>query len=557
MEQKSNILIIDGRHSLFKKREKIGNLKNKEDISEILKNSQPDEQSLKHIYSIQNEFKFYILLPTKSQAKISFYQSLRKEYPNLFDLSSSKSVYFQDLLIQDLEKEISNILEKENQNSSIESVSIISHNLFKFKYNFANVNYPVYKILMSCFSQEYNKRRNLECESYAQNLVDYHASNLFQLPSAVKFLLKLQEQQQNEETLQKIYNIGYFFDYSKQSQMNNYNITNANYPYKFTPLDFRLPYEGDIPPYGKDKNDNKTVSLMIHKFQDIYKDKTEKGQQLIQQQESNFQNFIQKFKSQLIIIDDTLKQDKIRSRVDFDNEFQNLLNSEQAKQILSKYPSHFISTPKIFPFDPKIQDIEEFISRVEKQAIFPIIVKTVVATCSKESHFMALVHNINSLKKFLLDSPLAGWSVIIQEMINHDNRINKIYVIGNHTEIQARVSIPNIDVEQYKDKDDAVWTFDSQKGFKEQLPIQVPDKLENPNSTLHKDLIQDLSKLIRDYFNLNIFGYDIVQRTGTQEYYIVDINYFPGFKNFNDVNGKFLKLYQDLISKSQYEQQQN
>ncbi|KAL4490266.1 hypothetical protein ABPG72_004305 [Tetrahymena utriculariae] len=552
MEQKFNILIIDGRHSIFKKREKLGNLKNKENISEILINSQPDEQSLKHIYSIQNGFKFYILLPTKSQAKISFYQSLRKEYPNLFDLSSPNNVYIQDLLIQDLQKEITNILEKENQNNSIESVSIVSHNLFKFQYEFDNTKYPVYKILMSCFSQEYNKRRQLEYDSYAKNLVDYHTSNIFQLPSAVNFLHKLKEQQQSEESPQKIHNIGYFFDYSKQSQMNTYSITNANFPFKFTPLDFRLPYEGDFPPYGKDIKDNRTISLIIHKFQDIYKDKTEKGQQLIQQYESNFSNFLQKFKSQLIIIDDTLKQDKIRSRIDFDNEFQNLLNSEQAKQILSKYPQHFISTPKIFPFDPKTQDIEEFISRVEKQAIFPIIVKTVVATCSKESHFMALVHNINSLKKFLLDSPLVGYCVIIQEMINHDNRINKIYVIGNHTEIQARVSIPNIDVEQYKDKDDAVWTFDSQKGFKEQLPIQVPDKLENPNSTLQKDIIQDFSKLIRDYFNLNIFGYDIVQRTGTQEYYIVDINYFPGFKNFNDVNGKFLNLYKDLIAKNPY-----
>lgn len=46
-------------------------------------------------------------------------------------------------------------------------------------------------------------------------------------------------------------------------------------------------------------------------------------------------------------------------------------------------------------------------------------------------------------------------------MVNHDGRINKLYVIGGHTEMQVRISIPNIDVEGYKDKEDAIWIFDS------------------------------------------------------------------------------------------------
>ena len=65
--------------------------------------------------------------------------------------------------------------------------------------------------------------------------------------------------------------------------------------------------------------------------------------------------------------------------------------------------------------------------------------------------------------------------------------------------------------------------------------INVPDKLEYPYSRLDHALVSELSQMIRKYFQLNLFGYDVVQRTGTQEYYIVDINYFPGFKNFKDL----------------------
>jgi len=58
--------------------------------------------------------------------------------------------------------------------------------------------------------------------------------------------------------------------------------------------------------------------------------------------------------------------------------------------------------------------------------------------------------------------------VIIQEMINHDGVINKIYTIGNYTEKQVRVSIPNITAASHTGKEnEAIWFFDSQKSFKE------------------------------------------------------------------------------------------
>lgn len=41
--------------------------------------------------------------------------------------------------------------------------------------------------------------------------------------------------------------------------MNAYFLISANFPYKYTPLDFRLPYDGPNPPYGANLEDIHTV----------------------------------------------------------------------------------------------------------------------------------------------------------------------------------------------------------------------------------------------------------------------------------------------------------
>lgn len=64
MAGKLNLVIVDGRHSTFKKRDTLGNLKNKQEIPELIKNIILDEQSLKHISNNQEGFKFFILYPT-------------------------------------------------------------------------------------------------------------------------------------------------------------------------------------------------------------------------------------------------------------------------------------------------------------------------------------------------------------------------------------------------------------------------------------------------------------------------------------------------------------
>lgn len=45
----------------------------------------------------------------------------------------------------------------------------------------------------------------------------------------------------------------------------------------------------------------------------------------------------------------------------------------------------------------------------------------------------------------------------------------------------------------------------------------------------NQKFIQELSALLRVKLSLTLFNYDLIQDTQNGEYYIVDINYFPGF----------------------------
>lgn len=73
------------------------------------------------------------------------------------------------------------------------------------------------------------------------------------------------------------------------------------------------------------------------------------------------------------------------------------------------------------------------------------MVKTTAACGAIETHEMAIVFNVDNLFQVLTDRskykiPLP---VVIQQYINHDATLYKVYVIGKETFVQARQSIRN------------------------------------------------------------------------------------------------------------------
>lgn len=154
---------------------------------------------------------------------------------------------------------------------------------------------------------------------------------------------------------------------------------------------------------------------------------------------------------------------------------------------------------------------------------FPVIVKANTASVSKMSHIMSVVFTKTGLRQAL---NVYEEDCIIQEFINHDMTVYKIYVIGNEIEYKARASCSNIN---FAGKDCV--TFNSAEPWPEDLKSG-----SRVTKQLNMEAIYETTKRISSHLGLSIYGYDILVHSSTEDYIIVDVNVFPGFKEYQDLN---------------------
>ena len=123
----------------------------------------------------------------------------------------------------------------------------------------------------------------------------------------------------------------------------------------------------------------------------------------------------------------------------------------------------------------------------------------------------------------------------IQKLISH-KVVHKVYNLGDDIFIESRSSINELIKNKIK-------LFNSQN-----LKNKI-EKEEEEEKDIHKidrERIKKISKIIKESFKLNLFGFDILIEKDTNQYYLIDLNHFPGYKNvdqFNELFLKFLKSY--------------
>lgn len=168
---------------------------------------------------------------------------------------------------------------------------------------------------------------------------------------------------------------------------------------------------------------------------------------------------------------------------------------------------------------------------------FPVIVKSNVASVAKMSHIMSIAFNQAGLEQAL---KVYQEEFIIQEFINHDMTVYKIYVIGNEISYKPRPSCSNI---SGLGKD--LVTFNSAEAW--------PEDLKSGNRVV-KDLdmesIREMTGKISEFLGLSIYGYDILVHSQTGEYVVVDVNVFPGFKEYSNINPLLESLIQSRLARS-------
>ena len=186
---------------------------------------------------------------------------------------------------------------------------------------------------------------------------------------------------------------------------------------------------------------------------------------------------------------------------------------------------------------------------------FPIIVKPLTAAGTKASHSMAVVMNRSGLVQISDRVPC-----LLQEYVDHDAMLYKVYVLGDFVSVHKRRSLPNLN--GLSSTTDVV-QFDSQRpyprigdfGLSKNPSVEAVDVTNHSANDAHtkvdplkthnisSEAVRPIAQNLKEAFGLEIFGFDVLITSDKTNMLVVDVNYFPSYKevpNFPSLLAKYL-----------------
>ncbi|KAH1057711.1 hypothetical protein J1N35_035776 [Gossypium stocksii] len=175
--------------------------------------------------------------------------------------------------------------------------------------------------------------------------------------------------------------------------------------------------------------------------------------------------------------------------------------------------------------------------------ILPLVAKPLVADGSAKSHELSLAYDEYSLQK--LEPPL-----VLQEFVNHGEQwqflyglitvvlfsnfnvcvggvLFKVYIVGEAIKVVRRFSLPDVTKRELS-KNAGVFRFPrvSCAAASADDADLDPSVAELPP----RPLLERLAKELRRGLGLRLFNLDIIREHGRRDhFYVIDINYFPGY----------------------------
>lgn len=202
---------------------------------------------------------------------------------------------------------------------------------------------------------------------------------------------------------------------------------------------------------------------------------------------------------------------------------------QEAFQTLSKEMGGAFLIPKAIQVDPKTVSVEELLKKVgENQMKFPLLAKTCLACSKSWTHVMGMVRNEVGLKELRIKEPLFDREPhIFQELVSHDGVIFKAYMVGTQLSVVERQSIPNMTEASWESTElKSLVFFDSQKPIEKQIKVEKASQKPRFN----EEIVKQLCQAIQEKCRIHIFGLDVIVETDGDAHYLIDLNYFPGFK---------------------------
>ncbi|CAO2817734.1 unnamed protein product [Amaranthus hypochondriacus] len=177
--------------------------------------------------------------------------------------------------------------------------------------------------------------------------------------------------------------------------------------------------------------------------------------------------------------------------------------------------------------------------KVSKASLnLPLVVKPLIADGSAKSHELSLAYDQYSLQK--LEPPL-----VLQEFVNHGGVLFKVFILGEAIKVVRRFSLPNVTKRQLS-RTSGVHRFP-----RVSCAVASADDADlDPNvaELPPRPLLEKLAKELRHRLGLQLFNLDIIREYGTRDnFYVIDINYFPGYGKMPEYEHIFTDFLLSLV----------
>lgn len=193
-----------------------------------------------------------------------------------------------------------------------------------------------------------------------------------------------------------------------------------------------------------------------------------------------------------------------------------------------------------------------------------------VAVATDRSHLMSVITQRSDLQYveypvlYQVSCPqsfgLPGYTRILtlsysfQEFINHSGRLFKGYVLGDHINVAERRSLPNLEADaaqvhfntqkQYPTAEDFHPSAASAPAFSSTSTAPVSTNTSTAPICSQIEIfaaVRAIGERIREALGLTLFGFDVIVSDATQELFVIDVNYFPSYKELDDFSSALRK----------------
>ncbi|XP_050375853.1 inositol-tetrakisphosphate 1-kinase 3 isoform X2 [Argentina anserina] len=168
----------------------------------------------------------------------------------------------------------------------------------------------------------------------------------------------------------------------------------------------------------------------------------------------------------------------------------------------------------------------------------PLVAKPLVNDGSVKSHQLSLAYDRYSLQK--LEPPL-----VLQEFVNHGGVLFKVYIVGEAIKVVRRFSLPDVSKRELSETA-GVYRFPrvscaAASADDADLDPRIAELPPRP-------LLERLAKELRRRLGLRLFNLDMIREHGTRDrFYIIDINYFPGYGKMPEYEHIFTDFLLSLV----------